>query len=203
MKINMKELVLSTRNKHKIAEITDILKDFPVKVVSLENFKNVPRIIEDGKNLEENAIKKASVVAKRLKKWVLADDTGLEVDYLDGRPGVYSARWAGPGCSYADNNRKLLKLLRAVPKNKRKAKFRCVIALSDPEGSTKTVEGMILGYIAKKVKGENGFGYDPVFVVPKYKKSFSELSTAVKNKISHRSKALQKAKKLISKLVLN
>jgi XTP/dITP diphosphohydrolase len=199
----MKKLVLSTRNEHKIAEITDILIGFPVKVVSLNNFKKVPRIIEDGKNLEENAIKKASVVAKRLKKWVLADDTGLEVDHLNGKPGVYSARWAGPGCSYADNNRKLLKLLRGVPKNKRKAKFRCVIALSDPDGNTKTVEGMILGYIAKKVKGENGFGYDPVFVVPRYEKSFAELSTTVKNKISHRSKALQKAKKLISKLLLN
>ncbi|MCB4792691.1 MAG: XTP/dITP diphosphatase [Elusimicrobia bacterium] len=199
----MREIVLSTRNKHKIKEICQILEDTKIKIVSLNNFKRLPRIIEDGKTLKENAVKKAVIIAKRLEKWTLADDSGLEVDHLDGEPGVYSARWAGKDCSYCDNNRKLLKLLRDVPKNKRKADFKCVIALSNPKGKTWTVEGKIKGYIAKKTKGINGFGYDPLFVVPRYKKTFAELSSVIKNRISHRAKALKKTVKLVNKLIVN
>ena len=132
-----------------------------------------------------------------LGKWALADDTGLEVDCLKGEPGVYSARWAGINCSYADNNKKLLKELAGVPKSKRKAAFKCVIALSSPKGRVRCVEGRINGIIAEKEMGSKGFGYDPLFVVPEYGKSFAQLGSTIKNVISHRARALKKAKKLI------
>jgi XTP/dITP diphosphohydrolase len=197
----MKEIVLATRNKHKVEEIANILKGCPVKILSLDNFKDVPDVIEDKPTLKGNAVKKAKSVAICLKKWALADDTGLEVEYLKGEPGVYSARFAGPGCTYDDNNRKLLGLLKGVPKSKRRAQFRCVIALSDAKGRTKTVEGNICGYICRKAKGKKGFGYDPIFFVPGYKKTFAQLRMRDKNKISHRGKALNKARELIEGII--
>jgi XTP/dITP diphosphohydrolase len=189
-----KELILATRNKHKVEEISNILKGFGIEIVSLDDFKNVPEVVEDGETLIENASKKARTIAKHLGKWALADDTGLEVDYLKGKPGVYSARWAGPGCSYSDNNKKLIGELFGVPKSKRKAAFKCAIALSSPEGKVRCVEGRINGIIAEKEMGGKGFGYDPLFVVPKYGKSFAQLGSSIKNRISHRALALKRQK---------
>ncbi|MBN1621583.1 MAG: XTP/dITP diphosphatase [Endomicrobiales bacterium] len=196
----MKEIVLATRNKHKVREITEILGSTSIKVLSLSDFKKIPEVVEDGSTLEENAVKKARVIALRLKRWTLADDTGLEVSYLNGAPGVYSARFAGPGCSYEDNNKKLLELLEGLPAEKRKAKFRCVIALSDPKGKARTAEGSVTGVIAERTRGRNGFGYDPLFFIPRYKKTFAELDSGTKNRISHRGKALKKASKIVKKL---
>jgi XTP/dITP diphosphohydrolase len=195
--LNNKELILSTRNKHKVGEISKILKGFGIEITSLDDFKDAPEVEEDGDTLAENASKKARTIATHLGKWALADDTGLEVEYLNGEPGVYSARWAGEECSYADNNKKLLKELAGVPKSKRKACFKCVIALSSPKGKVRCVEGRINGIIAEKEMGSKGFGYDPLFVVPQYGKSFAQLGSTIKNKISHRARALKKARKLI------
>lgn len=196
-----KELVIATGNLHKVEEISAILKGLPLKIISLPDLPKPPKVVEDCDTLEGNSAKKAREVALRYGKWTLADDTGLFVDFLDGEPGVYSARWAGPGCTYADNNRKLLKKLNGVPRAKRTASFRCVIALSNPSGKTWTVEGSIAGVIAEKVKGSRGFGYDPLFYVPRYRKTFAELSSKIKNTISHRARALKKARKLISQQI--
>jgi len=197
----VKEIVLATRNKHKVEEITQILKGLPYQVVSVSDFKGVPEVVENGKTLEANAIKKARTVAKKLKRWALADDTGLEVSFLNGAPGVISARWAGSGCTYEDNNRKLLRLLDGVARSKRKACFRCVIALAGPQGQVSTVEGSISGIIDEAPKGRHGFGYDPLFLVPRYKKTFAQLGSGIKNRISHRAKALRKARKMIKNMI--
>ncbi len=197
----MNEIVLATRNKHKVQEIRDILRGIPVRVLSLDSFPGVPDVTEDGATLEENAVKKATTVARHLKKWTLADDTGLEVERLGGEPGVFSARWAGPGCTYEDNNRKLLERLEGVPERDRAARFRCVIALADPAGKVWSVEGKVDGTITEHPRGDHGFGYDPVFLVPALRKTFAELGSGTKNSISHRACALNKAKQLIEKLL--
>lgn len=195
------ELVLATKNKDKIKEIKYILRGLNVKILSIEDYPNLPEAHEDGETLRANAIKKAVTIAGYTSKWALADDTGLEVAVLDGAPGVYSARFAGPGCKYIDNNKKLLKLLGDLPKKKRKAQFKCVIALAEPQGTVRTVLGVINGYISTEMKGKSGFGYDPVFVAPEYGKTFAQLGLKTKNKISHRAQALEKMKKVIKKLL--
>ena len=191
----MKEIILATGNKHKVIEIKDILKDLPVNIKPMTDFEKYPEVIEDGKTLQDNAIKKATEVAKYFNAWAIADDTGLEVAYLNGAPGVYSSRYAGENCSYADNNNKLLKALENAAQENRQAQFRCVIALSDPQGRIKILaEGKIKGYISTSLSGQTGFGYDPLFFVPKYGKTFAELGEEIKNKISHRALALQQFK---------
>ncbi|MDR2427222.1 MAG: XTP/dITP diphosphatase [Endomicrobium sp.] len=194
------EIIIATRNMHKVAEIKDILSDLNIKVVAIMDFPNYPRTVEDGKTLEENAVKKAKEAAAFFKKWVIADDTGLEVEYLNGEPGVFSARYAGESCTYEDNNKKLLSALKGVPADKRGAHFRCVIAISNPEGETAFAEGEIFGIISENSAGEKGFGYDPIFFLPEQNKTFAQLDEKVKNSISHRSRALQKAKEIIKKL---
>ena len=196
----MKELVLATNNQHKVREIIDILGKLPITVKSLADFKKMPEVVEDGETLAQNAVKKASTVAMRLNTWAMADDTGLEVDYLAKAPGVYSARFAGINCTYEDNNKKLLKLLKGVPKKDRTARFRCVIAVAGPEGSIELAQGCIEGVIAQKAAGDKGFGYDPIFVVAKYKKSFAQLDSRIKNVISHRGQAVRNAKKIIERI---
>lgn len=196
----IEEIIIATGNRNKVSEIKDILSDLNIKVTPITDFPSYPKTVEDGKTLEENAAKKAKEAALFFKKWALADDTGLEVDYLNGEPGIYSARYAGDGCTYDDNNKKLLAALKDAPQDKRGARFRCIIAVSNPEGEVVFAEGKIFGTISEHLAGNKGFGYDPIFFVPEQNKTFAELDTDVKNKISHRALALQKAKELIEEI---
>jgi XTP/dITP diphosphohydrolase len=196
----IKEIVLATGNRHKGEEIKSILKDLDIKIIPMTSFPNYPATIEDGATFEENASKKAREAAEFFRKWAIADDSGLEVDYLNGRPGIYSARYAGENCFYEDNNKKLLAELKDVPEEKRMANFRTVIAVASPDGRLFLSDGKIFGTIGSCAVGTDGFGYDPVFYIPGYGKTFAELSYEVKNSLSHRARALQKAKKIIKSL---
>jgi len=190
------KIILSSGNKHKINEITDILKNMPFDVVSKDElgYKDFD-VVEDGSTLEENAFKKAEELHMLVKGIVIADDTGLFVDALNGEPGVYSARYAGESVSYKDNNNLLLKNLKNVPMEKRTAKFKTVIAVVFEDGSKIMAEGTCSGKIAFEERGENGFGYDPLFIVDGVDKTFAEMTEEEKNKISHRAKALLNLKK--------
>lgn len=196
----IEEIIIATGNRHKVSEIKDILKDLDIKITPMTDFPDYPRIAEDGKTLEENAAKKAREAALFFKKWAIADDTGLEVPYLNGEPGIFSARYAGIGCTYEDNNKKLLSALKDAPQDKRSAVFRCAIAISSPEGETVFAQGRIFGIISEHAAGNKGFGYDPIFFIPQQNKTFAELEEDLKNKISHRALALQKAKEIIKNL---
>jgi len=193
------KVVIATRNKDKLKEIKSLLRDLPLGVVSLNSFKGVPEVKEDGYTLEANAKKKALQTSRFLKRLVVADDSGLEVGFLGNRPGVYSARFAGKGATYKSNNKKLLRLLRGVPSTKRSARFRCVIAISDKGRLIDLAEGRCQGKIALRPKGTSGFGYDPLFIPNGYKKTFAQMGLEKKNKISHRSRAFVKAKHIIKK----
>jgi len=194
------KIVLATHNQYKVKEIMAIFTDVPIQFVTLDEFPGAPEVVEDGKTLEDNARKKAYAIARFTKEIALADDSGLEVDILDGQPGVISARFAGAGCSFADNNNKLLKLMKGVPTEHRKARFRCVMALAVPAGATQTVEGVLSGYITDRPRGEEGFGYDPVFLVPDQGKTLAELGPNLKNSLSHRYNALQAMRPILLKL---
>ena len=185
------KLIIATRNRHKLEEIRAIFNFTEGEVASALDFPDVPDTIEDGDTLEANAIKKAVEICEATGLSAMADDSGLEVEALNGEPGVYSARWAGEGCTYADNNAKLLREL-AGAKNRR-AKFRTVIALARPDETPVTVEGSISGLICAEPRGEHGFGYDPLFVPDGYSQTFAELSAEIKNRISHRARALNAA----------
>ncbi len=185
----MKKLILATNNRHKIAEITAILDGLDLKILSAPEFDDFPEIEETGDTLAENAMLKATAIWRNYSLPCLADDTGLEVDYLDGAPGIGSARFAGPGCSFDDNMRKLLGLLDGVPLENRKAVFRTVIAFVDNSGRGQTAEGTLQGYIGLEARGKFGFGYDPIFMVGG--KSLAELTPEEKNGISHRGVALR------------
>lgn len=191
------QLVLATKNKDKIREIRNLLEDLPVKILTFEDYSDFPEIEETGETLEENAILKAKGIAKFTGCVALADDSGLEVDALNGAPGVYSSRYAGLGCTYDDNNRKLLQEMDGIPKVKRTARFRTVIAIAWDADNVVTVEGTASGLIAEGNSGADGFGYDPVFYYPPAGKTFAEMSLEEKNKVSHRGKALLKAKELL------
>lgn len=191
------EIVLATNNFDKVKEMKKILKGPKLRFLTLKNFPNLPKVRENGKTLKENAIKKARIIAFRTGRIVLADDSGLEVKALNGKPGVRSSRFAGINCTYADNNKKLLGLMKKVPSNKRQARFICVIAIARPDRKVKTVTGVCKGKISMRVLGKHGFGYDPVFVPDGYRKTFAELGLKIKNKISHRAKALLKARKIL------
>lgn len=194
-------LVLATNNPHKIAEIRSILKaaDARVRVLTLSDFPQRRPVVENAMTIEGNAAKKARAVAKYTGCLALADDTGLFVRALKGRPGVFSARFAGPGCTYAGNNRKILRLMRKVPPRRRTAVFRCVAALATPGGKVLLAEGRISGQITEEPRGGQGFGYDPVFLVPRWGKTFAEMGPRLKNKISHRAKAFQQVPRLLKK----
>lgn len=193
------KIVLATNNKHKIEEIKDILSDSRLEILTLNDFKDFPEIEETGKTLEENAILKAKAIYRFTKLVSLADDSGLEVDTLDGAPGVLSSRFAGKHCSYKDNNMKLLSLMENIPWEKRGATFVCVVAIAKDVDNIKTVRGEVRGIITTEKRGESGFGYDPVFYLPELDKTFAQLSFEEKNKRSHRAKAFRKTKKLIQK----
>jgi len=199
---------VATKNKKKLAEIKEILKGLDLKITSLANYSRSPRIIENGKTFKENALKKAIKVSRFTKKLTLGEDSGLCVEALGGRPGVYSSRFCGkPACpagrdkSDLKNNLKLLKVLDNLSLHKRKAHYTCAVALADKDRPVGVVEGKCYGVIGFKLKGSFGFGYDPLFIIPEYKKTFAELGPAIKHKISHRYHALKKAKKLIQKYI--
>jgi XTP/dITP diphosphohydrolase len=191
------QLVLATNNEDKIREIKNLLDDLPVTVLTSDDFLEFPEPEETGTTLEENAVLKAKEIAQFCDLPALADDSGLEVDALGGAPGVYSSRYAGENVTYADNNRKLLKELEGVPREKRTARFRCVIAICWDDGTVQTAEGVAEGYIEADSVGMKGFGYDPVFFYPPENKRFSEMTLEEKNLVSHRGQALQNARTLI------
>jgi XTP/dITP diphosphohydrolase len=184
-------VVLATRNPHKIKEITAIFFDVPIRFRTADEYPGCPEVVEDAPTLEGNAQKKAYEVAHFTNEIALADDSGLEVAFLDGMPGVISARFAGKNCTFQDNNNKLLSLLKGIPTEHRKARFRSIMALAVPGGATMTVEGCLNGYITDRPRGEDGFGYDPVFLVPEVGKTLAEMGPHQKNALSHRFKALQ------------
>lgn len=187
----MKKFVLASGNEHKLIEIKKILKEFGIGIVTMSEVGlGELEIIEDGETFEENSFIKAKEVMERTGLPTVADDSGLMVNYLDGAPGVYSARFAGEAVTYEDNNDKLLKVLKDVPENERGAKFVTVMTLLFPSGDRIVARGEIDGKILKQRKGEKGFGYDPLFYVEEYGKTFAEMSLKLKNKISHRGKAL-------------
>jgi len=196
----MIEIVLATHNRDKIRELKELLESPDIKVLTLDDFPSFPEVVEDGKTLKENAVKKAGAVSRATGKLSVSDDSGLEVKILNGEPGVNSSRFAGEDCSYADNNRKLLKMMENVPENLRAARFKCVAALASPDGTVRTLEGICKGMISTEIRGNAGFGYDPVFIIPEYGATLAELGPEIKNKISHRSLAFRKVKKLLISL---
>lgn len=191
-------LVLATGNRHKVEEIQSILKDVGIPMLTLNEFPDFPAVDEDGLTCQANAVKKAVATAKFTGHWALADDTGLEVDALQGRPGVYAARYAGEHATYEDNCQKLLQELHGVPSEQRTARFITVVALANPDGETETVEGVLEGIITQEFHGTGGFGYDPVFYVPQLGKTLAEMTFAEKNRISHRAQAVTYAKSLLT-----
>ena len=189
----MRDLVIATKNEKKLIELKRYLNGLKANILSLKDFKKVPRIVEDGNTFKKNAIKKALKISKFVEGVALADDSGLVVAALDGRPGVRSSRFAGPGKSDRQNNLKLLKLLKGAALKKRVAKFVCCVAIADNGKVVKVIEEDCKGRVAFSIRGRYGFGYDPLFLIPKYNKTFGELGLKVKDKMSHRSKALKKA----------
>ena len=188
----MKKIIVATGNEGKMDEIRQILQGENIQFVSLkdENLQDV-EIIENGSTFEENAIIKARTISDLTGQMVLADDSGLEVDYLHGEPGIYSARYLGEDTSYDIKNNHIIDLLAGVPDDQRTARFVCVIACAFPDGRTITVRGVIEGRIGYEQKGENGFGYDPIFYYPPLKKTSAVMTMEEKNKVSHRAKALK------------
>lgn len=194
-------LVLATRNEGKVREIEHMLEPLGLEILSLRNYPDIPDVKEDGKTFLENAVKKAVEVARFTGELSLADDSGLEVDFLDGAPGVHSARFAGPDKDDRANNEKLLRLMDGVPPSQRTARFRCVVAIADPDGSVYTAEGVCEGVIGTELRGQGGFGYDPLFYVPEYGRTFAELDLEVKNSISHRGRAMLKAVSILKEII--
>ncbi len=187
------KLLISTRNRHKLKEIRAIMKIPNLDLLCMDNFSDIPEIEEDGDSFKANAKKKAVTLALKTGLWTIADDSGLEVYALDYAPGIYSARYAGEPADYQENNIKLLHELEDI--DDRSARFKCVMALSTPEGKVQFIEGKCEGTITTKPRGTNGFGYDPVFIPQGYDRTFAELDSNLKNSISHRARALEEAKK--------
>lgn len=193
------QLLVASRNRHKLREIEAILAELDFELKSSADIPGLAEVEENGATVRDNAIKKAVETARAAKMLTIADDTGLEVDALGGEPGVKSARYAGEEATYHENNQKLLAALRAVPMEKRTARFRCVVAIADAHGLVEVVEGICNGTILEEERGGGGFGYDPLFIPDGQVKTFAELSPDVKNRISHRAKALQKAWAVLSR----
>jgi XTP/dITP diphosphohydrolase len=172
-----------------------------LQILTLQDFPNLPKIVEDGETFKENAVKKAKGIANFTGRIAIADDSGLEVEALNNAPGVYSARFAGGKAEDLENNKKLLTLLKGLPLARRKARFVCVIAIAKPDGNVYTTKGELNGLIALRPAGKHGFGYDPIFFLPRYKKTVAQITAEDKNRISHRSKALKAAKKILRSLI--
>lgn len=196
----MAEIIFATRNEGKIREFKSLLENKRGIVYSLKDFPHMEVPEENGRTFRENALIKAAAVASTTGMVALGDDSGLEVDYLDGSPGVYSARFSGEEANDQRNNEKLLGLMSGVPEAMRRARFRCVIAIVNPWGETYFCEGVCEGIIASEPAGNNGFGYDPLFWLPQYKKTMAQLSMDEKNLISHRGQAFRKALVILEKL---
>ena len=196
----VKEIVLATRNQHKGAELAALLGGLEVRIRTLADFPTAPEVKEDGVTCEANAIKKATEVARATGLTAVADDTGLEVDALGGRPGVYAARYAGEQATYDDNCHKLLQELAGVPQAKRTARFLTVAAIASPGGEVHIAQGTLDGLITEESRGERGFGYDPVFFVPEIGKTLAELAPEEKNRVSHRARAFVKMREILEAL---
>jgi XTP/dITP diphosphohydrolase len=192
-------LVLATRNQDKGRELAALLRDLGIRIRTLAEFPAAPEVVEDGETCEANAIKKAVTAARVTGLPAVADDTGLMVEALGGRPGVHAARYAGEDATYGDNCRKLLHELAGVPQERRGARFVTVAAIADPKGKVEVVQGVLDGLIAETPVGSKGFGYDPVFFVPELGKTLAQLTPEEKNRISHRALAFAKMRDLLQK----
>lgn len=195
------KIIFATGNEGKMKEIRMILADLGVEVLSLKEAGIHADIIEDGTTFEENAIIKAKEIAKLTNQIVLADDSGLEVDYLNKEPGIYSARYMGEDTSYRIKNKNLVDRLENVPDEKRTARFVCAIAAAFPDGTILTTRGTIEGRIGYEEQGENGFGYDPIFYIPEYDCTCAQLPSELKNEVSHRGRALREMKKELKRYI--
>jgi XTP/dITP diphosphohydrolase len=191
------QIVLATRNRHKLQEVRDMLRGIPVEILSCDAFDGCPAVVEDGATFADNALKKANAIARHTGHVTIADDSGLEVDALGGLPGIYSARYAGEPADDRRNNEKLLAELAGVPDEKRGAQFTCVIAVVDGRGKEKVVEGVCRGVIIRMLKGVQGFGYDPLFLDTASGLTFAEMDSEHKNSISHRCRAIRELKKIL------
>jgi XTP/dITP diphosphohydrolase len=196
----IRELVLATRNRHKVIELVALLGDLGMTIRTLDEFPDAPDVVEDGDTCEANAVKKARAIAEFTGFPAVADDTGLEVDALGGRPGVYAARYAGEDATYEDNCRKLLREMTGVPRERRTARFLTVAAIALPSGGIRVAQGTLDGVIAEEASGTLGFGYDPVFLIPELGKTLAQLPADQKNTISHRAKAFAQAKDLLREM---
>ena len=196
------EIVVATRNPGKLKEIAAILAFASARFLSLQEFPEIPEILEDGKTFSENALKKARTIARLTRRITVADDSGLTVDALEGRPGIYSSRYAGENASDEDRYRKLLREVESIPEGKRGGAFVCAAALASPSGDADVVVAEWRGTITFAPRGANGFGYDPIFFIPEMNKTVAELDPAVKNKISHRAQALAKLRQILPKFLL-
>lgn len=194
----IRELVLATRNRHKGEELAALLGDLGITIRTLDEFPDAPEVVEDGDTCEANAVKKARAIAEFTGLPAVADDTGLEVDALGGRPGIYAARYAGEDATYEDNCRKLLRELAGVPRERRTARFLTVAAIALPSGEVRVAQGALDGVIAEAASGTLGFGYDPMFLIPELGKTLAQLSADQKNTISHRAKAFMKMREILS-----
>lgn len=196
----MKEIVLASSNQGKVREVEMMMKDMGIRVIPLSETAFTEEIEENGATFEENAVIKARAVAEKLMVPVLADDSGLEIDYLDKAPGIYSARYLGHDTPYSIKNQMILEKLEGVADELRSARFVCSMALAFPDGKVLTTTATMEGRIAYEIKGANGFGYDPIFYLPEFGMSSAEISPEQKNEISHRGKALRLMKEEIAKL---
>lgn len=197
---SMLKIVIGSNNPHKIREIKKILAELNIRFLGLNRF-NVHTVKETGKSYRANALKKAQELARATGHIVLADDSGIEVKSLNGRPGIYSARYAGDKSTAQKNNAKLLRELVGLPHRQRQAQYKCVVVLAAPYQVLAITEGTCNGFITENYRGRAGFGYDPIFLIPKYGKTFGELSSVIKNRISHRVRALNKLKRPLLRLI--
>lgn len=200
----MKELVIATKNDGKVREFREIMKDLPIRIVSLKEFPDFPDILEDGRTFEENALKKARALALFTNDLAIADDSGLSVDSLNGFPGVISARYSGEGATDLKNNLMLLNKMKNVPSSDRGASFKCSIAVVNPvNGFEEVITCECRGIIGFNMAGNEGFGYDPIFIPNGFDKSFAELGVEIKNRISHRFRAINAIRPVLEKILLH
>ena len=203
MSFDTKILLVATTHKKKLAELKTLLEDLPLQLISLSDSGPYREVSEDGKTFEENAGLKASGYASQTGYLTLAEDSGLCCDALEGAPGIYSARFAGPGKNDRENNLKVLKLLEKVPDNCRGAQFVSAVALSEPGKVIGAVRGSVHGIISREIRGSQGFGYDPIFYFPPFGKTFGEVPPEMKHRVSHRAQALQKTQKMLREYLEN